>query len=117
MEARLQVVEERVRCKSNVILLLDTKSGELRRIVLSQQDAEAPKKSSWWGSKEAQEGYRMCREFAHKNWLVFFKENSNCINVLDVLEGTTHAISLPINLKSVFLVAEDKWLLVENETD
>ncbi|KAM3934338.1 von Willebrand factor A domain-containing protein 8 [Leptodactylus fuscus] len=103
--------------QSGIILLLDTKSGELRRIVLSQQDDEPPKKSSWWGSKEARESHRMCREFSHKNWLVFFKENGNSINVLDVLEGTTHAISLPINLKSVFLVAEDKWLLVENQTN
>ncbi|XP_075708404.1 von Willebrand factor A domain-containing protein 8 isoform X2 [Rhinoderma darwinii] len=103
--------------QSNVILFLDTRSGELRRIMLSQQDAEPQKKSSWWGSKEAQESYKMCTEFSHKNWLVFFKENGNSIDVLDVLEGTTHAISLPINLKSVFLVAEDKWLLVENKTN
>ncbi|KAG9492060.1 hypothetical protein GDO78_000536 [Eleutherodactylus coqui] len=103
--------------QSNVILLLDPRNGELRRIMLSQQDTESTKKSSWWGSKEAQESYRMCREFSHKNWLVFYKENGNSINVLDVLEGTTHAISLPINLNSVFLVAEDKWLLVENKTN
>uniref|UniRef100_A0A8B9E5X6 von Willebrand factor A domain-containing protein 8 n=1 Tax=Anser cygnoides TaxID=8845 RepID=A0A8B9E5X6_ANSCY len=32
-------------------------------------------------------------------------------------EGQTHTISLPINLKSVFLVAEDRWLLVENGTN
>lgn len=37
--------------------------------------------------------------------------------MLDVLEGQTHTISLPINLKSVFLAAEDRWLLVENETN
>ncbi|KAM9319394.1 von Willebrand factor A domain-containing protein 8 [Gastrophryne carolinensis] len=103
--------------QGNVILLLDTNNGALRRITLSQDEAEPPRKSSWWGSKEAQEIYKMCREYSHKNWLVFFKENSNSLNVLDVLEGTTHAISLPINLKSVFLVAEDRWLLVENKTN
>uniref|UniRef100_A0A3P8PI88 von Willebrand factor A domain-containing protein 8 n=1 Tax=Astatotilapia calliptera TaxID=8154 RepID=A0A3P8PI88_ASTCA len=32
---------------------------------------------------------------------------SNQLEVLDVLEGRVHSISLPINLKSVFLVAED----------
>lgn len=37
--------------------------------------------------------------------------------MLDVLEGQTHTISLPINLGSVFLVAEDRWLLVESETN
>eukprot|EP00079_Xenopus_tropicalis_P021730 XP_012813198.1 PREDICTED: von Willebrand factor A domain-containing protein 8 [Xenopus tropicalis] len=103
--------------QSNVILLLDTSSGALRRILLSGEEQEPPRKSTWWGSKEAQDNYKMCREFSHKNWLVFYRENSNSLSILDVLEGTAHTISLPINLKSVFLVAEDRWLLVENKTN
>uniref|UniRef100_A0AAR2JZS7 von Willebrand factor A domain-containing protein 8 n=1 Tax=Pygocentrus nattereri TaxID=42514 RepID=A0AAR2JZS7_PYGNA len=59
----------------------------------------------------------MCREFAHKNWLLFYKADGNQLDVLDVLEGQVHTISLPINLKSVFLVAEDRWLLTESKTD
>lgn len=52
-------------------------------------------------------------------WLLFlgFKFYRNRLIVLDVLEGQTHTISLPISLKSVFLAAEDRWLLVENETN
>ncbi|KAJ1114524.1 hypothetical protein NDU88_002760 [Pleurodeles waltl] len=103
--------------QSNVILLLDTNSGALRRIFLSDVGQETPKKSSWWGSKEAKDIHRMCREFSHKNWLVFYKENGNQLSVLDVLEGCAHSISLPINLTSVFLVAEDRWLLVESKTN
>ncbi|XP_053563944.1 von Willebrand factor A domain-containing protein 8 [Bombina bombina] len=103
--------------QSNVILLLDTSSGALRRILISHEDQEPPKRSSWWGSKEAQDSYKMCREFSHKNWLVFFKENGSSLNVLDVLEGTTHTISLPINIASVFLVAEDRWLVIESKTN
>uniref|UniRef100_A0A673AZC6 von Willebrand factor A domain-containing protein 8 n=1 Tax=Sphaeramia orbicularis TaxID=375764 RepID=A0A673AZC6_9TELE len=64
-----------------------------------------------------QGGHKMCRDFAHKNWLLFYKENGNQVEVLDVLEGRVHSISLPINLKSVFLVAEDRWLLLESETN
>ncbi|XP_030056405.1 von Willebrand factor A domain-containing protein 8 [Microcaecilia unicolor] len=101
--------------QSNVILLLDTNSGALRRIVFSPESQEPPKKS-WWGSKEAQDTHKMCSEFADKNWLVFYKENGNTINVLDVLEGHAHTISLPIHLQSIFLVAEDRWLLIESKT-
>lgn len=42
---------------------------------------------------------------------------SNQLEVLDVLEGKVHSISLPIKLKSVFLVAEDRWLLLESNTN
>lgn len=103
--------------QSNVILLLDTSTGALRRVLLSEENTEPTRKSSWWGSKEAQEKHKMCRDFSHKNWLVFFKENGNSLIVLDVLEGTAHSISLPINLTSVFLVAEDRWLLIESKSN
>lgn len=42
---------------------------------------------------------------------------SNQLEVLDVLEGRVHSISLPIQIKSVFLVAEDRWLLLESNTN
>lgn len=103
--------------QSNVILLLDTSTGALRRVLLSEENTEPTRKSSWWGSKEAQEKHKMCRDFSHKNWLVFFKENGNSLIVLDVLEGTAHSIALPINLTSVFLVAEDRWLLIESKSN
>ncbi|XP_017926659.1 von Willebrand factor A domain-containing protein 8 [Manacus vitellinus] len=103
--------------ESNVILLLDTSSGALRRLLLLPDAQESPKRTSWWRNKEEMSNYKMCREFSHKNWLVFYKEAGNHLIVLDVLEGQTHTISLPISLKSVFLAAEDRWLLVENETN
>ncbi|KAK2514328.1 Vwa8 [Columba guinea] len=103
--------------ETNVVLLLDTNNGALRRLVLLPDAQESPKRMLWWSSKEEVSNYKMCREFSHKNWLVFYKEAGNRLIVLDVLEGQTHTISLPINLKSVFLVAEDRWLLVENETN
>uniref|UniRef100_A0ABM5FZN6 von Willebrand factor A domain-containing protein 8 n=1 Tax=Pogona vitticeps TaxID=103695 RepID=A0ABM5FZN6_9SAUR len=103
--------------QSNVVLLLDTNNGALRRLLLSPEVQEAPKKTSWWGNKEDMKSHKMCKEFSHKNWLVFYKEEGSQLTVLDVLEGHAHIISLPINLKSVFLVAEDQWLLVDNKTN
>ncbi|XP_041128021.1 von Willebrand factor A domain-containing protein 8-like isoform X1 [Polyodon spathula] len=104
--------------QSNAVLHLDVTSGAVRRIILSAEGQETPKNpSSWWSNKQDQGAFKMCREFSQKNWLVFYKENQNHLDVLDVLEGRAHTISLPINLKSVFLVAEDRWLLVESKTN
>ncbi|XP_067265112.1 von Willebrand factor A domain-containing protein 8 isoform X1 [Chanodichthys erythropterus] len=105
--------------QGNTVLHLDLVTGAVRRLVLSQDKQEEPprKTSNWWSNKESQPAYKMCKEFAHKNWLLFYKENGNQLDVVDVLEGQVHTISLPINLKAVFLVAEDRWLLVESKTD
>ncbi|XP_016086578.1 von Willebrand factor A domain-containing protein 8 [Sinocyclocheilus grahami] len=105
--------------QGNTVLHLDLVTGAVRRLVLSQDKQEEPprKTSNWWSNKESQPAYKMCKEFAHKNWLLFYKENGSQLDVVDVLEGQVHTISLPINLKAVFLVAEDRWLLVESKTD
>ncbi|XP_064165757.1 von Willebrand factor A domain-containing protein 8 [Anguilla rostrata] len=105
--------------QSNSVLHLDLVTGAVRRLLLSPEKEESPPRKSpgWWSSRESQGSFKMCREFAHKNWLLFYKEEGNQLDVLDVLEGHTHTISLPINLKAVFLVAEDRWLLVESKTD
>uniref|UniRef100_A0A8B9JC72 von Willebrand factor A domain containing 8 n=1 Tax=Astyanax mexicanus TaxID=7994 RepID=A0A8B9JC72_ASTMX len=101
------------------VLHIDLVTGAVRRLVLSPSKEDEPvrKSSNWWNSKESQPGYKMCREFAHKNWLLFYMADGNQLDVLDVLEGQVHTISLPINIKSVFLVAEDRWLLIESKTD
>ncbi|KAG7233753.1 hypothetical protein INR49_006612 [Caranx melampygus] len=99
---------------SNTVLHLDLVTGAVRRLMLSP-DSDQPSSSS--RSLVVHGGYKMCREFSHKNWLLFYKENGHQLEVLDVLEGRVHSISLPINLKSVFLVAEDRWLLVESDTN
>uniref|UniRef100_A0A665V668 von Willebrand factor A domain-containing protein 8 n=1 Tax=Echeneis naucrates TaxID=173247 RepID=A0A665V668_ECHNA len=104
--------------QSNTVLHLDLVTGAVRRLTLSpDSDQPTTGTSNWWRSKEQQGAHKMCRDFAHKNWLLFYKEDSNQLEVLDVLEGRVHSISLPINLKSVFLVAEDRWLLLESNTN
>lgn len=42
---------------------------------------------------------------------------SNQLELLDVLKAQVHTISLPIKLKCVFLVSEDRWLLLESTTN
>uniref|UniRef100_A0A3Q3JAA7 von Willebrand factor A domain-containing protein 8 n=1 Tax=Monopterus albus TaxID=43700 RepID=A0A3Q3JAA7_MONAL len=103
--------------QSNTVLHLDLETGAVRRLMLSPDSDQPSGGSNWWSSKEQQGGHKMCRDFAHKNWLLFYKEGGNRLEVLDVLEAQVHSISLPINLKSVFLVAEDRWLLLEGNTN
>ncbi|XP_062861685.1 von Willebrand factor A domain-containing protein 8 [Trichomycterus rosablanca] len=107
--------------QSNTVLHVDLVSGAVRRLILSPGKEEEPvrKTSNWWNTKEtqSQSTYKMCREFAHKNWLLFYKADGDQLDVLDVLEGQVHTISLPINVKAVYLTAEDRWLLVDSKTD
>ncbi|XP_077200195.1 von Willebrand factor A domain-containing protein 8 [Paroedura picta] len=102
--------------QTNAVLLLDTNTHTIRQLLLSPETHQAPRRSSWWGSKE-EKRHKMCKELSHKDVLVFYQEEGCHLVVLNVLEGCAHRISLPVSLKSVFLVAEDQWLLVESKTN
>ncbi|KAG7331155.1 hypothetical protein KOW79_005124 [Hemibagrus wyckioides] len=105
--------------QTNTVLHVDLATGAVRRLVLSPGKEEEPmrKTSNWWNAKDSESASKMCREFAHKNWILFYQTDGNQLDVLDVLEGQVHTITLPINVKAVFLVAEDRWLLIESKTD
>uniref|UniRef100_A0A3Q2ZT42 von Willebrand factor A domain containing 8 n=1 Tax=Kryptolebias marmoratus TaxID=37003 RepID=A0A3Q2ZT42_KRYMA len=104
--------------QSNTVLHLDLVTGAVQRLMLFPGSDQTPSRASnWWSNKEQQGGHKICREFAHKNWLLFYKEDGNQLEVLDMLEGRVQSISLPIKLKMVFLVAEDRWLLLESTTN
>uniref|UniRef100_A0A8C9Z2I1 von Willebrand factor A domain-containing protein 8 n=1 Tax=Sander lucioperca TaxID=283035 RepID=A0A8C9Z2I1_SANLU len=90
--------------QSNTVLHLDMVTGAVRRLMLELK-LDHPQQCL---TAQAQ-------SFAGSNWCVCVC--SNQLEVLDVLEGRVHSISLPINLKSVFLVAEDRWLLLESNTN
>lgn len=105
--------------ESNTVVNLDLVTGAAHMLLLSKNTEEPIRKrshsSNWW-SKNNPPSFKMCREFSQKNWLLFYKHDGNQLEVVDVLEGHVHTISLPINLEAVFLVAEDRWLLIENKT-
>ncbi|KAJ8404599.1 hypothetical protein AAFF_G00334620 [Aldrovandia affinis] len=63
--------------QSNTVLHLDLVTGAVRRLLMAPEDEEPPprKTPSWWSSKEGQGSFKMCREFAQKNWLLFYKED------------------------------------------
>ncbi|KAL2081742.1 hypothetical protein ACEWY4_023595 [Coilia grayii] len=104
--------------ESNTVLHLDLMTGAARKLAVTPNTEEPVHRSSkWWSNKDSKPTFKMCTEFSQQNWILFYKENGNQLEVLDVLEGDVYTILLPINVNAVFLVAEDRWLLIENKTN
>ncbi|XP_078476161.1 von Willebrand factor A domain-containing protein 8 isoform X3 [Lampetra planeri] len=107
--------------KSGLVLLLAPEADTVHRLLLwpGEQDSPRPRGQRWWSSKQeqAQEMYCMAKEFSHQNWIVFYKENGNVLDLLHVDKGVVTSIALPINISSLFLVSQDHWLLVESKSN
>eukprot|EP00057_Strongylocentrotus_purpuratus_P027672 XP_011682146.1 PREDICTED: von Willebrand factor A domain-containing protein 8 [Strongylocentrotus purpuratus] len=68
-------------------------------------------------SGNQQDQYKMCSEFAHENWLVFYTDGGSKVEWMDVLNGEAYTVNLPMNIKSLQLASPDAWLMVEAKTD
>eukprot|EP00058_Branchiostoma_floridae_P007969 XP_002593457.1 hypothetical protein BRAFLDRAFT_277037 [Branchiostoma floridae] len=96
---------------TNVVLLIDSMTGDLRRLFLTNVVENATRKVSSYFSE--QEKYKMCSEFADENWVVFFQENGNKLDVVNVLDGTAYSVSVPLTIADVHLVSADHFLLTD----
>ncbi|XP_064614845.1 von Willebrand factor A domain-containing protein 8-like [Liolophura sinensis] len=97
---------------TNVVLSINVESGNIMRII-SPFLPEPPKDR--WRFQSNEPTYRMCGEFAHEaeGMLVFYKVNGDTVEVMNMLEGVTSCVQLPILIQSLHLVAKDDWLIVE----
>uniref|UniRef100_A0ABM0MSB4 von Willebrand factor A domain-containing protein 8-like n=1 Tax=Saccoglossus kowalevskii TaxID=10224 RepID=A0ABM0MSB4_SACKO len=102
--------------KTNTVLMCDPNTGALRRVFLNSAIEGAKDKIAGLFGQE-QVTHKMCSEFAHENWAVFYEEGGSSLDVVDMLQGTAYSIDLPLNLKSVHLPSKDAWLLTEDNTN
>ncbi|CAH1781042.1 unnamed protein product [Owenia fusiformis] len=102
---------------SNVTLIINTETGDVTRLLMSSYLEEAAGKITRTFLNKATETWKMCSEFSHEGdgMVVFHQENGQTIDVLNVLEGTSCSITVPIKIQSMHLVDRDTWLLTQSD--
>ncbi|XP_041484897.1 von Willebrand factor A domain-containing protein 8-like isoform X2 [Lytechinus variegatus] len=104
--------------KSHTSLLIDPSNGSVWRLYttgLLEETVTNIRRTVTSGNQQDQ--YKMCSEFAHENWLVFYVDGGSKVEWMDVLNGDAYTVNLPMNIKSLKLASPDAWLLVEAKTD
>ncbi|XP_071482388.1 von Willebrand factor A domain-containing protein 8-like [Diadema antillarum] len=104
--------------KSHTTLLIDPNSGQVWRLYTTGllEETVTNIRRTVTGSNQAHQ-YRMCGEFAHDNWLVFYEDGETKVEWMDVMNGEAYTIDLPIKVKSLHLTSPDSWLVVESNSD
>ncbi|XP_033638187.1 von Willebrand factor A domain-containing protein 8-like [Asterias rubens] len=101
---------------NNNILLINTKSGVTSRLFLTSPLETAKEIIGRKLSSSEVKGHRMCRDLADKNIVVFYQEEGDHLDVVDVLNGTAHSLQLPFKLETMHMPSLDTWLLTEAKT-
>jgi len=104
--------------KLKTLLLVDSTSGETRRIHLPIIDERrnAMKKIVNRFMNETEEPVgtiRMCTNMPSDNSVIFYHQEGNKIIHLNVLDGSAYCIELPILIENFQILNTDKWMVTE----
>uniref|UniRef100_H2YJE0 VWFA domain-containing protein n=1 Tax=Ciona savignyi TaxID=51511 RepID=H2YJE0_CIOSA len=105
--------------KTKFLLMIDPSTGSTRRLFIPEMEgASDPHHSMRRTSASSTPPYKMCSEFSEEFCsVVFFKENGHQLLQLNAINGEVHGVTVDFNIQDVQLVAHDKWLITEAETN
>ncbi|XP_038049927.1 von Willebrand factor A domain-containing protein 8-like [Patiria miniata] len=102
---------------NNNILLINTSNGATSRLYLTSplETAKDIIGRRLTSSSEVK-GHRMCGDLADKHLVVFYQEEGDRLDVVDLLNGNAYSLQLPFHLDTMFMPSPDNWLLTEAKT-
>ena len=101
---------------SNSLYLLNPLNKELRTLNFKSLVDNTKEKLTRHFSVEKGE-YIMSSEFAHENRVIIYQEDSNKMDVVDLVNGLTQHITLPFIIGRFHPFSRDLWLVCETGTD
>ncbi|KAL5014683.1 hypothetical protein ScPMuIL_008953, partial [Solemya velum] len=102
---------------TNVVLSVNFENGQIMRLIspsLPETPIEKRRFTSVGGQKTSP--YKMCVNSLPDPYgnVIFHKVDGDTLVYMNVLEGISHTVSLPLNLQSIHQVAPNSWLLSES---
>nr|XP_039272426.1 von Willebrand factor A domain-containing protein 8-like isoform X1 [Styela clava] len=110
--------------KTNIVLVVDTDSGSVRRLVIPGLDRQLGigsvsnlfRTSS--SSSSAPASYKMCSDHSNEfGSVVFYQLNGQKLYHVDLIEGQVHKYDVPFFIGGFHMTSHNKWLMIEAETN
>lgn len=101
---------------SNSLYLLNPSKQELRTLNFKSLVDNTKEKLTRHFSVEKGK-FMMNSEFAHENRVIVYQEDSNKMDVVDLVDGTTQHITMPFIIGQFHPFSRDLWLVCETGTD
>ena len=101
---------------SNSLYLLNPSKQELRTLNFKSLVDNTKEKLTRHFSVE-KGNFMMNSEFAHENRVIVYQEDSNKMDVVDLVDGTTQHITTPFIIGQFHPFSRDLWLVCETGTD
>ncbi|XP_025079335.1 von Willebrand factor A domain-containing protein 8-like isoform X2 [Pomacea canaliculata] len=105
---------------TNVVLMVNMDSGDVTRLLSDSLPETPPEKRRFTTvMPQVKNPFRMCTKAGYdpKGTVLFFKLNEGNVEVLNILEGLSHSVSLPIKLQACHNIDISKWLLIEADSN
>ncbi|CAG5132917.1 unnamed protein product, partial [Candidula unifasciata] len=104
---------------TNVLIAVNVETGHITRIVADGlPEVSASKRKFPSVSSKTENPYRMCvtEDLDPRGTTLFYKMNGQQVEVLNMLEGISHSVSLPVDIQACHSVGSQKWIITESDT-
>jgi len=105
---------------TNTILTVNFETGEVSRIACNTLPQTSPEKRRFPSPSATKSSpYRMCQNTEPDQYgtVIFYEKNGDFLEVMEVLEGVSRTVSLPMNIHDIHQVAANQWVMTETETN
>ncbi|GFO07343.1 von Willebrand factor a domain-containing protein 8-like [Plakobranchus ocellatus] len=103
---------------TNVVIAVNVENGQLTRL-MSDTLPEIPSRRRFSAvSTKVENPFRMCitEDVDPRGTILFYQQNGQHVEFLNVLEGLSHSVDLPFNIQTCHAVGEGRWLLSEAQS-
>ncbi|KAK7499225.1 hypothetical protein BaRGS_00009485, partial [Batillaria attramentaria] len=105
---------------TNVVLVVNAENGEITRLMSEGMPETPPEKRRFTTvMPQVKNLFRMCMNPGPdpKGTVLFYKLNEGNIEVMNILEGISHSVSLPVNLQACHPVDNKSWIVAEADSN
>ncbi|KAL3861823.1 hypothetical protein ACJMK2_007838 [Sinanodonta woodiana] len=104
---------------TNIVLSLNFESGQVSRLISPSLPEVPVAKRRFPSTSIKSSQFKLCQSAVPNMYgtVVFYKQEGDFLDVISVLEGIAHTVSLPVMTDTVLQVGENRWIITEAKTN
>ncbi|CAL1547451.1 unnamed protein product [Lymnaea stagnalis] len=105
---------------TNVVISVNVESSQITRLLCNGLPEVPPAKRLFPSiTTKTENQFKLCvsEELDPRGTTVFYQQNGQQMEVLNVLEGVSHTVSLPVNIESCHSIGAQQWIVQEADAN
>ncbi|GFR87627.1 von Willebrand factor A domain-containing protein 8-like [Elysia marginata] len=103
---------------TNVVITVNVENGQITRLMSDTLPEVSPRRRFSTVAIKPESPFKMClsEDIDPRGTTLFYQQNGQHVEFFNILEGLSHSVDLPFNVKGCQALGEGRWLLSETDS-